>query len=309
MGSLSSNKISLLKSIEPFLTVRHYYVLAVRNKLFTSTSASIRSVIGHDHKRVLMSASKAMNRIVPGKSPMLRPPGVWASDLEYAAGITSSFGRKLINHGIRPSEVSLLNDNRLENYSSLRLMGLDQKEACSRNGSPKKLSLDDEVIHKLQVKKFGHFKQKNGVVKRWTRGAVRAYSRMRVGHGGCIVNKCDIPRKAMVKESEVSFGVGNAMETCRRMAILSQRIIRVFIKSLLDREILEFSELTPNEFEFVLSSIAVKDWRILVRGDGTFIRCYWRLKITDETKWVSTQRSEVDNGYLLSSIDLSANDL
>jgi hypothetical protein len=307
MGSIQLYKVSLLKALEPFLTVRHYYVLGVKNGVIDGSS--IRSVIGHDHKRVLRSALRSMKLIRPEKTPMLRPPGVWDDSLEYAASVTSSFGRRLINHGIRPSEIKLLKDSRLENYSNLRLMGLDQKKACARNGSPRKISLDDEVIHKLQVSKFGDFKKRNNTSKRWTRGAVKAYSRMKISHGGCIVNKCGISRKSMVKESETNFGVGNAMETCRRMAVLSQRVLRVFIRSLLAREILEFSELTPEEFEIVLASISIKDWRMISRGDGVFVRCYWRLKIIDGVKWVNTQRSEVEGEYLVSSIDISASGL
>jgi hypothetical protein len=307
MGSVSLDKISLLRSLEPFLTVRHYYALAVRHGLVNRSL--VRSVIGHDYKRVLNGAVNAMKRIDPKRSPMLRPPNVWDDELEYAASITSSFGRKLINHGIRPTEVSLLTEERLENYSRLRLMGLDQKEACIRNGSPRKLSLDDEVVHKLQVKKFGYFKRDNKVSVRWTRGAVKAYSKMKNGHGGCIINKCGLPRRSLVTESRDSFGIGNAIETCRRMAVVSQRVLRVFTQSLLGREMLEFSELTPDEFDAILPNVSLEDWRIISRGDGTFLRCYWKLKLKEGVKWVKTQRSELDSGCLISSIDISASTL
>jgi hypothetical protein len=306
MGAVLRDKV-LLGKLEPYLTVRHYYILAVRNGLIDGSS--VRSVIGHDHRRVLRSAIKALKSINPQKSPLLRPQGVWDGRLEYAAKFSSSFSRALVNHGIDPSEINFLGNPKLEKYCKLRFLGMDQKSACRESGNPRKVSLDDESIHFLQVKKFPNFKKSNTVLKRWTRGAVKAYSRMKISHGGCIVNKAGLPRKTLLSESADKFGIGNAMVVSKRMAILSQRILRLFIKSLLGREILEFSELTPEEFDQVVQRVSMTDWKFITLGSGVFIRCYWRLRIDESSKWVNTQRTETVDGYLVSSTDLSTDEL
>jgi hypothetical protein len=305
MGFIPRDKL-LLEKLEPYLTVRHYYILAVKNGI--TDGSSVRSILGHDHKRLLRSAVKALKSINPKKSPTLRPEGVWNGKLEYAAKFSSSFSRSLVNNGIDPSEVSLLS-GKLEKYCKLRLLGMDQKSACRESGNYRKISLDDEAIHTLQIKKFPNFKNNNSVIKRWTRGAIKAYSRMKISHGGCLVNKSGLPRKLLLSESSEKFGIGNAMNVSKKMAILSQRVLRLFVNSLLGRNILEFSELTPEEFEHTVQRVSMTDWKFITLGSGVFIRCYWRVKTTDTTRWVNTQRSEEVDEYLVSSIDISTDEL
>jgi len=305
MDLVSRNKV-LLEKLEPYLTVRHYYVLAVKWGLIESP---VRSVIGHDHKRVLRGAAKALRSIDLKKSPLLRPEGVWTDRIEYAARFSSSFSRLLINHGIEPSELHLLKSNKLEKYCKFRLLGMDQKSACRESGNPRKISLDDEVTHTLQINKFPNFKNTNNVLKRWTRGAVKAYSRMKISHGGCLVNKANLPRKVLFSESSEKFGIGNAMDVSRKMAILSQRVLRLFFKSLFGRGILEFSELTPEEFDSTIRTVSMTDWKFITLESGIFVRCYWRLKLDNNVKWVNTHRTEKVDGYLVSSIDISTDEL
>ena len=292
---------SELEKIEPFLSVRHYYVLLINLGEVVISRSRIRSVIGHDYNRVLGGARKALNAIKNGGCPQLRPYGVWSNNIEEKASITTSFGRLLVNHGLDHNDLPLLKENHLSEYARYRLLGMTQYNACASSKNIKKVSLDDEVIHKLQIRKYPNFKQPRIISKRWTRGAVRAYSKMVTRWGGCVINKAGMDKSSISKSSKARIG-NSASVTLRNMAVLSHRVLRLFTKSVVSRELLELSELSPDEYEKVIDTISIVDWRVV----GNSIRCYWKC---DLAKFVRTNRTELVDGIIHSSVDIPMSDV
>ena len=226
----------------------------------------------------------------------MRPPGVWSEKIEEKASIATSFGRLLVNHGLEHSDLRLLEERNLSEYSKYRLLGMTQYDACVASSNVRKVSLDDEVVHKLQIRKFPNFKQPRVVTKRWTRGAIKSYSKMLTRWGGCVINKAGLDKNFITSSSKSRFG-NSAMITLRNMAVLSHRVLRLFTRAVLSRELMELSELSPVEYDEVIGSVEMTDWRV-VKGS---IRCYWRCR---SERFVRTNRTEEIGGLVHSSIDI-----
>lgn len=286
-----------IRSVEPRLSVRHYYSLVSRERGYPKSV--IRSILGKDPNRVHRAANRQFFKAKLGKNPVLRPKGVWDKDLDYVARLSSQFDRLLSDHGLSVEDIARTDDPILASYAKARAHGLTQRLAAKAAGVAS-CGLDDDLINRLQRLKFGDF-EKSKPVKRWTRGAIKCYSRLHIGHGGSIVNKSGVPKKHALAESNETFGGGRAVSVCRSMAILSYRVLRCFLKAVIDRELLEFSATPAAEYERVLKSITLADWRLT--QDGRQVRCYWRLA-GHQVTWSKTQRSEFSEGVLNSSIDI-----
>jgi len=292
-----------LSSLEPFLQVRHYYALAIHYGLLSRSS--VRSVLGHNYGRVLRGAKRSLSKISKGGCPQLRPRGVWEGKLKEKASISSSFGRLLVNHGLDKDDMFLLSEENLLSYVRNRLLGMTQHEACVASDNTRKVSLDDEVIHKMQVRKFPNFKPNRVISKKWTRGAVKSYSKLINGWGGCVINKSGLTKDRLMTESRNKLS-HSAVTIMERMAVLSHRVVRLFTNALINRDILEFSEVSPEEFDLAVKDTMLIDWRLVSSGGRSFIRCYWS---SGFTKFVKTNRTESSGGKIVSSFDIPLSSL